>query len=344
MALGPAAKRCAAVVDHPVGVDTSGSTTGMKTCTLTDMNSLASRPLRRAQLALGEALRNKVAGAEAEERSREIWGAEGPRWFTPADPIWRVHDDAAMFVGGITALLVQMLHPGAMAGVGDFSGYKQDPWGRLQRTADYIAMTTFGTIANAEQSIAHVKRIHDRVRGTDAIGNPYWGSDPDLLLFVHDAEIDSFLRAYQAYGPTRLTPEQADTYVAQTATSAERLGVRTPPMSVRELHTQLRGFRRDLQITDSAREACHFVLHNPPVAGPARLGYGLLTGGAVALLPGFARRMLEISVGPRMCAWVLRPAGKATVAAVRWGLAGVDKSTRLPAEFAATHRETLLKS
>src|SRR5690625_1969623 len=124
----------------------------------------------RAQATLGGALRNKVAGPKGEARAREIWGADGPRWFTPADPVWRVHDDASMFVGGITALLVQMLHPGAMAGVGDFSGYKQDPWGRLQRTADYIAMTTFGTIENAERSIARVKRIHDRVRGTAALG------------------------------------------------------------------------------------------------------------------------------------------------------------------------------
>jgi len=299
--------------------------------------------LRRAQLALGTALRDKVAGEEAEARARQIWGAEGPRWFTPADPIWRVHDDASMFVGGITALLVQMLHPGAMAGVGDFSGYKDDPWGRLQRTADYIAMTTFGTIPDAEKAIAHVKRIHDRVRGTDALGNPYWGSDPELLLFVHDAEIDSFLRAYQTYGPAPLSREEADIYVAQTAVAATRLGVQTPPMSVRELHAQLRDFAGDLVLTPSAREASHFVVHNPPVAGAGRVGYRLLTGGAVALLPGFARRALEISVGPRTAAWALRPAGKATVGAVRWGLAGVDKAARLPEEFANAHREALLK-
>lgn len=275
-------------------------------------------------------MRAKVAGPDGAARAQEIWGARGPRWFTPADPIWRVHDDASMFIGGITALLVQMLHPGAMAGVGDFSGYKDDPWGRLQRTADYIAMTTFGTIPAAEESIFRVKRIHDRVRGHDALGRPYWGSDPDLLLFVHDAEIDSFLRAYQAYGPRPLSREEADLYVAQTATAARLLGVESPPATVAELHGQLRDFRSELVVTDSAREASQFVLHTPPVDRGARLGYGLLTAGAVALLPGFAREMLEIPVGPRLAHHILTPLGKATTGAVRWALGGVDKSKRLP--------------
>lgn len=304
------------------------------------MDSHANGLLERAQGTLGRALRNKVAGPEGEARAREIWGAHGPRWFTPSDPIWRVHDDASMFVGGIAALLVQMLHPGAMAGVGDFSGYKQDPWGRLQRTADYIAMTTFGTIEDAERSIAMVKRIHDRVRGKDALGNPYWGSDPELLLFVHNAEIDSFFRAYQVYGPRPLTSAEADTYVAQAALSARLLGVEDPPETVRGLHAQLRTFRADLVVTDSAREAANFVLHNPPVEGVARVGYSMLTAAAVALLPGFAREMLDIRVSPRTAA-LLRPPGRAVTAIVRWALASVDKSTRLPADFAAEHHAAL---
>lgn len=291
--------------------------------------------MHRLRLQMGAALRAKVAGEGGERRAREIWGASGERWFAPSDPIWRVHDDASMFIGGITALLVQMLHPGAMAGVGDFSGYKDDPWGRLQRTADYIAITTFGTIDAAETAIAGVKRIHDRVRGTDALGRPYWGSDPELLLFVHDAEIDSFLRAYQAYGPRPLTREEEDAYVAQTAVAAGLLGVESPPMSVAELRGQLREFRADLVMTDSAREAAHFVLHNPPVSASARAGYGLLAAGGVALLPGFARRMLGLRVGPRTAHWVLAPVGRITTAAVRWALGGVDKSKRLPEDFRA---------
>src|SRR5699024_11052906 len=97
----------------------------------------------------------------------------------------------------------------------------------------------------------------------------------------------------------RLTRDEADTYVAQTATAARLLGVEDPPLTVAELHGQLQDFRSQLVITDSAREAAQFVLHTPPVAKSARFGYGLLTAGAVALLPGFARQMLGLRIGPR---------------------------------------------
>lgn len=298
--------------------------------------------LRQLQISMGHKLREKVAGPEGEERTKEIWGAQGQRWFTPADPIWWVNDDASTFIGGITALLTQMLHPGAMAGVGDFSGYKQDPWGRLQRTADYIAMTTFGTIEDAKASIARVKRIHDRVRGKDALGKPYWGSDPELLLFVHDAEIDSFLRAYIAYGAKPISRAQADAYVAQSAIPARLLGVENAPTSVAELHGQLRDFRSDLIVTSSSLEAADFVLHNPPVAASAKAGFSLLTSGAVALLPGFAREMLDLNVGPRRARYLNRPLGKFATAGLRWALGGIDKFDRLPLEFAEQHREALL--
>lgn len=297
--------------------------------------------LRDLQVSLGARLREKVAGSNAEQRTKEIWGAVGPRWFTPSDPIWWINDDASTFIGGITALLVQMLHPGAMAGVGDFSGYKQDPWGRLQRTADYIAVTTFGTIEDAEASVARVKRIHDRVRGSDALGNPYWGSDPELLLFVHNAEIDSFLRAYLAYGPRKVTREEADTYVAQSAIPARLLGVEDPPETVAALHAQLQAFRADLVVTDSAREAADFVLHNPPVDRSAKQGFAMLTRGAVGILPGFARQMLGLNVGPRLAHHVYQPVGRVATAGIRWALGGIDKIDRLPPEFAREHMDAL---
>ena len=100
---------------------------------------------RHSQLRLGAALRARVAGDDAAERARVIWGREGERWFTPEDPVWRVHADASMFPGGVAALLLQSLHPLAMAGVAGHSGYKGDPWGRLQRTSHFLATTTFGT-------------------------------------------------------------------------------------------------------------------------------------------------------------------------------------------------------
>lgn len=308
------------------------------------MSSGDSGLLRSFQISMGAKLRDRVAGPDGVERTKEIWGAEGERWFTPRDPIWWINDDASTFIGGITALLVQMLHPGAMAGVGDFSGYKQDPWGRLQRTADYIAITTFGTIEDATGAISRVKRIHDRVRGHDALGNPYWGSDPDLLLFVHNAEIDSFLRAYLAYGPRKVSREEADAYVAQSAIPARLLGVSDAPQTVAELHGQLRDFRRDLIVTDSAREAADFVLHNPPVENSARFAFGLLTAGAVALLPTFARDLLDLRTSPKTVRYLYRPTGRIAAKGVRWALGGIDKIDRLPPAFAHEHMDALLKS
>ena len=122
------------------------------------------------QRRLGLALRARVAGEDAPERARQIWAAEGERWFTPDDPVWRVHADASMFPGGLAALLLQSLHPLAMAGVAGHSGYKGDPWGRLQRTSHYLAVTTFGTVDDAKQTIEVVRSVHRRVRGKDERG------------------------------------------------------------------------------------------------------------------------------------------------------------------------------
>ena len=130
--------------------------------------------VRLIQRRLGETLRSRVAG----QRGLQIWGKPGERWFSPADPIWRVHEDAAMFPGGIAALLLQSLHPLAMAGVAGHSGYRGDPWGRLHRTSNYIAVVTYGTIPDAEALIAKVRSVHERVRGKDERGRPYRASGP----------------------------------------------------------------------------------------------------------------------------------------------------------------------
>ena len=196
---------------------------------------------RLVQRQLGRMLRSKVAGDDAPARAQRIWGAEGERWFTPADPIWRVHADASMFPAGVASLLLQSLHPLAMAGVAGHSGYKSDPWGRLQRTSHYLATTTFGTIEHAEEAIALVRSIHERVRGRDPLGRDYRASDPHLLRWVHLAEIDSFLRAHQTFGAQPLTDDEADRYVEQTGIPAVRLGVIDPPTTVAGLGEALAG-------------------------------------------------------------------------------------------------------
>jgi uncharacterized protein (DUF2236 family) len=285
------------------------------------MLAVLASPLQRQ---LGLALRARVAGEDAPQRAREIWGKDGERWFGPDDPIWRVHSDAAMFPGGLTALLLQSLHPLAMAGVAGHSGYQGDPWGRLQRTSHYLAVTTFGTVADAERAIAKVRGRHRTVRGEDATGRPYAASDPHLLRWVHVAEIWSFLRAFQHYAEVPLAAADADVYVAQTARAATLLGATDLPTTVAGLDAALAGYRPELESTLAAREATRFMLVNPPVPLLLRPGYGLIAAGAVGLLPGWARRALLLPVaGPGTV--LARAAGSVSTGLIRWGLAGLEE-------------------
>ncbi len=262
---------------------------------------------------LAQALRSRIAGGDAAMKAARIWQAEGERWFTPDDPIWWVHMDASMFPGGIRALLLQSLHPLAMAGVDQHSAYRDDPWTRVQRTSTYIATTTFGTAKHAEQSIRAVRRIHEKVRGSATDGTPYRADDPHLLMWVHVAEVESFLTTYQRFGGRRLTQGQADTYVAQTGVAAAMLGVIEPPTTEAELRALLAGYRPELASSPEARAAARFLLREPPLPLLALPGYHALAAGAVGTLPRWARRELGV---------VRRPAGLQTgavaTAAVRW--------------------------
>lgn len=280
------------------------------------------------QRSLGQLLRERVAGDGAEERAARIWGKPGPRWFAKGDPIWRVHLDASMFVGGLTALLLQSLHPQAMAGVAGHSGYKSDPWGRLQRTSHYIATTTYGTIPDAEAAIAAVRAVHERVRGRDDRGVPYRASDPHLLKWVHLAEADSFLRAHQAFGARRLSPDEADTYVAQAGVPAALLGVVNPPATVAELALQLADYRAELRASPAALEAARFLLYEPPLPLVARPGYATLAAGAVSLLPDWARNELQLNLPGGLVEALGRPLGRLSVGVVRWGLAALPDGRR----------------
>ncbi|MEO7421232.1 MAG: oxygenase MpaB family protein [Ornithinibacter sp.] len=286
---------------------------------------------RFVQLRLGRALRSRVAGADAEERAQVIWGRSGERWFGPEDPVWRVHADASMFPGGVAALLLQSLHPAAMAGVAGHSGYKGDPWGRLQRTSHFLATTTFGTIRDAEDAIGRVRGIHDRVRGRDVHGRPYRAGDPNLLRWVHVAEAHSFLTAHQRYAVTPLTDEESDTYVAQSALVAERLGASHVPTTVAELADALAAYRPELEATPAAREAARFLLLQPPLPLMARPGYGLIASGGVSLLPRWARRELRLPLTSPVTA-VAGALGGLGTGTVRWAMAGVAAERQLAAD------------
>lgn len=276
---------------------------------------------------LAQALRSRVAGEDADARAAVIWGSEGPRRFSADDPVWRVHADAAMFPGGIRALLLQSLHPLAMAGVAGHSGYRGDPWGRLARTSEFLAVTTFGTIEHADRAIARVRGIHRRVNGTADDGTAYAASDPHLLRWVHVAEVDSFLTCFQAYAATPLDEHEADTYVAQAAVVAEELGVIDAPRDVAALKQCLEDYRPELRATEACRDTARFLLLDPPLPLTARPGYGLLATGAVATLPGWARRELRL---PPRGVWDVagRGVGRVGTGVVRWAMA--DPSVARP--------------
>ena len=226
-----------------------------------------------------------------------------------------------MFVGGITALLLQSLHPLAMAAVAGHSGYRGDPWGRLQRTSYFLAVTTFGAASDARAAIARVRTIHQRITGTAPDGRPYAASDPHLLTWVHIAEADSFLRAHTRFGAHPLDQAGRDGYVADLARIGAELGVPDPPRTEAELTARIASYRSELAGTAQAREAARFLLLTPPLPAIARPPYAVLAAAAVSLLPGWARRPLRLPRLPVTEAALVRPAGHAMVHAIRWAIA-----------------------
>ncbi|KAA1420397.1 DUF2236 domain-containing protein [Mumia zhuanghuii] len=269
---------------------------------------------------LGEVLFARVAGDDGAGRRERIHGADGRRRFGPDDPIQRVHGDASMFVGGIRALLLQSLHPLAMAAVDQHSGYRGDPWGRLQRTSGFIAETTFGTVETAERAVRIVRAIHGRVHGTAPDGRPYAADDPHLLTWVHVAEVDSFLRAHDRYGVRPLSTHERDIYVAQAAEVAVALGAEDPPTDTAGLAARLAAYQPELASTEAARRTARFLLLTPPVDWPLRPGYAALAGAAVGLLPRWARTPLRLPWLPVAETVALRPAGAVATRTIRWAM------------------------
>lgn len=289
------------------------------------MEDMALPVVTTARQRLGEALFARVAGPDGPRLRARIHGTPGPRRFGLDDPIALVHGDASMFVGGIRALMLQALHPAAMAGVAEHSDYRVDMWGRLNRTATFLAATTFATDDIADASIAAVRRIHERVVGTLPDGTPYAASDPHLLRWVHVAEIDSFLTAHRTYGARSLTPEQTDTYVAQTAHVAEALGARDVPRTKAELDEALAAYRPELRGTPEAREAIRYLLLKPPLPLLARAPYGTLTAAAVGLMPAWTRVPLRLPWLPVVEGTVVRALGQVSTSTIRWAMS-VDRA------------------
>ncbi len=208
----------------------------------------------------------------------------------PASVAWRVHDHPAALVGGVRALLVEALHPRAMAAVDRFSDFREDPWGRLRRTSEFVLTITYGTGAEAQAAAAGVRRVHERVRGVDPhSGKRYRADEPELLAWVHNVTVESLLLAYLAYA-SPLGAEEADRYVAEMRVMGALLGLDGSrlPATRAGLERWILGVD-GLVATPAAREALRLVFA-PPLPIMLRPAWATLCAGAIALLPDWARR------------------------------------------------------
>jgi uncharacterized protein (DUF2236 family) len=232
------------------------------------------------------------------------WGVpEGTRddgFFGPASVTWRTSADLASPVAGLRSLLMQALHPLAMAGVDQHSGWRRDPVGRLAATMTYLTTVTFGDRAAARQAAARVRRIHDHVRGTDAVtGRRYAADDPALLLWVHGMLVDSVLAAGSQVG-TALGAADSNRYVAEMVTAAELTGVprHLVPSSVPALDLYIASVRPILRCTPAAAESMTYLLDPPGMDSDTAAIWQDVRDAAIAVLPRWARQMYGYDAPP----------------------------------------------
>lgn len=214
--------------------------------------------------------------------------------FGPGSVAWKVHGDVAtMMVGGIAALLMQMLHPSVLAGVWDHSNFRHDMHGRLRRTARFIALTTYGSRAQAEDAIERVQEVHRHVAGSLPSGEPYSAEDPDLLAWVHATETWCFLEAWKRYAEPAMPESEQDRYFAEMREMALRMGTCDVPTTRRETIAYFEDMhsRGRLGVSHRTREVVRLLL-NPPEQSPAFLPLQRMSSqAAIDLLPTWARRM-----------------------------------------------------
>jgi uncharacterized protein (DUF2236 family) len=221
-------------------------------------------------------------------------------FFGPASVTWRVSGDLAAPVAGLRSLLMQALHPLAMAGVDQHSGWRRDPVGRLAATSAFLATVIFGERAAAEHAAARVRRIHDHVRGVDAVtGRPYAAGDPALLLWVHVTLVQSSLAVGQAFG-TPVPAGDSDRYVAEMVAAAELVGVprALAPATVADLERYVASVRPGLCCTPAARESMAYLLDPPGLDDEVAGFWHDVRDAAIAVLPDWAREMYGYQAPP----------------------------------------------
>ena len=236
-----------------------------------------------------------------------------PGLLGPDSVSWRVIGDAAAFVGGIRALVVQTAHPEVVAGGEDHSRYRNDPFGRLNRTSVYVTETTYGAMPEVEAAVAAVRTAHRPVRGTSERGRAYSAGHPEMAAWVHNVLTDSFLTTYQAYGPQPLTAAEADRFVAEQARIGALLDAAPLPETAHELSDWIAD-NPALGSSDALASALGF-LKNPPLPFGVKLGYRPLFNAAVPTIQPRVRDVIGLQ--PKRGSERI---GRATVRALRWAL------------------------
>jgi len=216
-----------------------------------------------------------------------------PGWFGPDSVTWRLHAEfPSMLAGGLCALMLQTLHPRALAGVYDHSNFRQDLVGRLRRTTAFVAGTSYAPVGEVETLVAKVHRIHAQIRGQTAQGEAYAADDPQLLTWVHVTEAFGFLQGFRRYG--REVPAHiADRYYDEYRCVAEALGAVDVPRSEVEVAAYFCARQPELRVDERSREVLEVLsgVRLPvPVPGLSR---EVFLGAGAALLPDWAEGMLE---------------------------------------------------
>jgi uncharacterized protein (DUF2236 family) len=253
-----------------------------------------------------------------------------PGLFGPDSVCWKVHADfTSMMTGGISALLLQALHPLALAGVWDHSTFRSDILGRLRRTATFIAGTTYGSRSDALALIERVKSIHLGVTGIAPDGQPYRASEPALLTWVHVAEVSSFMTAHLRYVNPLLSVAAQDQYFAETAGIAEMLGASEIPRSRAEIDAYLLAMRPALVASERTREVVRILMNAPAPSFAMRPAGTLMLNAGVDLLPEWAQTMLGLNRYATLRRTFARPGVRLVAPVIRWALVnGVSKRAR----------------
>lgn len=234
---------------------------------------------------------------------REMSEGSDAGYFGPESAVWQVNGGIPVIVAGVRALLMQTLHPGAMAGVHDHSRYAEDPLGRLSGTVRWVVTTTFGSTESVAKETTRVSRLHARVRGNYSPGSEpgpeisYSATDDDLVAWVHIVFTDAFLAAQRIWGgPIKQEhPDESgeDRYVREWSQAGAQMGLRTPPQSRAELQAALDGFRSVVRVDDRVKEALKF-LTKPPLPASTRIPYAIMVGGAIASMEPYYRNLLGL--------------------------------------------------